>query len=256
LGSAVTDASGAFRISFDPPVTSGPDDLSLEVQHADYVKVSTIVPSVDTETEIQKLQMLPSALLGCRIAPNLRAVVVGSFLPPPGVVFSDLPRRLAEAMHFSLRPLVQAQHLPNSLQPRFVQCGAADLQMIDLGKDLARALNADAFVSGAVAAETARYTVSAYVNDAYEVFAGPEPITSTSVDLSLPATAHLSADTHVAILAAVAAGLANQNDCITAIDVIKAAETLVAAAPPYLSSLRAKCEAEVPNNGLVGTNSP
>src|SRR6185436_11265067 len=125
-----------------------------------------------------------------------------------------------DALHFSLRPLVQAKHLPQNLQPRFLKCAKADLQMIDLGKDLARALNADAFVSGAVAEQSARFTVSAYVSDAYEVFAEPEAVTSTAVDLSLPAVAQLNVETHVAILASVAAGLAAAKDCTTAIEVI------------------------------------
>jgi hypothetical protein len=94
--------------------------------------------------------------------------------------------------------------------------------------------------------------VNTYVSDAYDLFSEPAASTNKSVDLSNPRSdASMAGETHTAVVAAIAAGLAKKNDCTTAIDVLKVAAGLTEVVPTYIYDLRKSCEARVPNIGLL-----
>jgi hypothetical protein len=146
---------------------------------------------------------------------------------------------------------LQTVHLDPDLQPAFEPCNAAKPAIPRFGADFAKALRADAFVGGNIADAPPSLTVNTYVSDAHDLFAVPLAATSRSIDLDNPSGAPMAVETHVAVLAAIAAGLARKGDCVAAIDVLKVAEQMVAAVPPYLAGLRQECEARLPNAGLV-----
>lgn len=94
------------------------------------------------------------------------------------------------------------------------------------------------------------YSVSFYVSDAYDFFTDPQVASNTTVDLNTPSGASVSDATHVAVLTSIAAGLANKDDCITAIKVLAVADQLVETPVSYVANLRKECEARIPNIGL------
>jgi len=63
-------------------------------------------------------------------------------------------------------------------------------------------------------------------------------------------------ETHVAVLAAVAAGIINKNDCATAMKVLAVAEQMAGSAPDYLLQMKDYCIAKLPNRLLLGGNTP
>jgi hypothetical protein len=149
---------------------------------------------------------------------------------------------------------LQAAHLANELQPAFEPCEAAQPQTLRLGKNFARAVQADAFVSGNIAGADPNFTVSTYVSDAYTLFEQPLVVTSRNVNLNNPPAAVIKGETHAAVLAAIAAGLGKKGDCLNSIAVISVAEQFVPRIPPYLADLRRRCQTLLPNNGLLGSN--
>ena len=139
-----------------------------------------------------------------------------------------------------------------SLQPDFEPCNEANLKIPRLGKNFARAVRADAFVAGNVGSGDP-YTVTTDVSDAFELFDRPESTMSRNVDIDNPAVAILKPETHAAVLGSVAAGLAAK-DCENALAVISVARRIVKDAPEYLSVLQHKCQDQLPNIGLLGSN--
>jgi hypothetical protein len=198
------------------------------------------------------ISLFPIGVTACRSQTD-HSVIVGYFLPPVGTDFSDLPERVARSLDFALNTKLQALSLSPELQPSFESCDAAKPKTPRLGARYAKALKADAFVSGNIADGPAEFTVSTYVSDAHNLFGAPNIATSKSVNLNNPSGAAMVDDVHAAILAAIAAGLAEKKDCVSATTVLSAAEQLLNPIPPYIVNLRQRCEAELPNVGLLGT---
>ncbi len=194
------------------------------------------------------VSIYPKGVQPCGAAGH-RKVIVGHFLPPVGTEFPDLPESIRSSLDYALDAQLQSLKVAKELRPRFETCDAAKPRTPTFAADYARKLQADAFVGGIIGVEAPSFTVTTYVSDAHELFADPPRATSRNVNLLNPAVAEVSGETHAAVLAAVAAGLA-KNDCVTAITVINAAANLVEPDPPYLAELRAMCEANIPNTGL------
>ena len=76
------------------------------------------------------------------------SVIVGQFLPPVDHAYLELSEHAAKVLDFSINVELQKVHLQKSLQPDFEPCDAANLKFSTQKRNFARALNADAFVSG------------------------------------------------------------------------------------------------------------
>ena len=251
VGSANSDAEGIYRVQFGTQ-SNAPHTLTLRGVHQDYVTVSVHVQiqSGGAIKPIYNLNFLSNSLSAC-LSQAANTVVVGHFRSPLNRDFSELPGRIAETLDFNLTTRLQTVDLPANSLPAFEACEGAKPKALRFGKNVAKALRADALVHGNVFEQQSSFAVSTYVSYAYEVFERPNVTTNPAVDLNNPAGAAMSKETHAAILAAVAAGIARRGDCLTAISVIAAAESLVGTDVSYLVTLRKQCEAELPNINLL-----
>ncbi|WP_298240077.1 hypothetical protein [uncultured Bradyrhizobium sp.] len=209
---------------------------------------------------IKDLELFPSGILECKLKAE-HSVIIGNFLPPtPAGGLSELSRRIARSLEFALRTRLQSAHLTLNKQPSFVPCEAAKPPTTRFGSGYAKALDADAFVDGDISRDRRLpgYAVNFYVSDAYGLFSDPQLARNRSLNLETPSEVEVSDETHVAVLASIAAGLARKDDCVTAIKVITVAERFleqpgdnpIPAGFEYLAGLRKSCEVRLPNVNL------
>jgi hypothetical protein len=257
LGIGTTDLDGRYATWFKLP-----SDSSSQLNIAFSVNDQTHTPQTkplevqrsNTETSVADAALLSPALAICRSKSD-RIVVVGHFLSPiDRPVYTQVPEHLAKVFEYAINSRLQTRHLPRSVQPAVLPCESAQPQTPELGSNFARALRADAFISGNISGEASgqNFKIVTYVSDAYGIFDHPEPTASDKINVNDPRSAVLKGETNAAILAAVAAGLANSGDCINSLTVVSLAEEMVDSAPPYLTNLRNKCELTLPNKGLLG----
>ena len=257
LGKGTTDGEGHYRVPFGvPPPTSnqGPVSISLSLSdglHKDRI-VSLQVVNGHAVQPTNDVALLIPAIASCP-SKSKHSVIVGHFLPPVDHDYLELSEHVATAMDYSLNMELQKVHLDKSLQPDFEPCNEAKLKNAKLGKKFARAVKADAFVSGNVSSGPP-YTVTTEVTDAFELFDRPESTISQNVDIDEPTTATLKPETHAAVLGSVAAGLATNEDCENSLAVVSVAKRIVKDIPNYLLELQQGCQAKLPNNGLLGSN--
>jgi hypothetical protein len=249
VGSATSDGNGIYQVPFTAPA---PDVTMVAAANSPNHTLATRPFQVidGAASGAHDIALFPIGVTACQ-AGTLHSVIVGHFLPPLSSSRTDFPERVARSLESALNIRLQAVYLPPELQPSFEDCAEAKPKTPKFGARLARALGADAFVGGNIADDPPAYTVSTYVSDAHDLFPSPPVITSRSINLENFDEASISNDAYAAVLGAIAAGLA-KNDCVTAITVVKAATDLVEPDPPYLADLRAKCEARIPNTGLLG----
>jgi hypothetical protein len=256
VGKVTTDSEGHYRVTLSaPPSTSnqGPVSMSLTVSdgsHKDRIVPFQVVNGHAVEPTYDVGLLIP-AIASCPSA-SKHSVIVGHFLPPGDHEYLELSEHVAKVLDSSLNVELQKVHLDESLQPDFEPCNQAKLQIARLGKNFARAVKADAFVSGAVASG-APYTVTTEVSDAFELFDRPETVASQNVDIDNPTVAVVRPETHAAVLGSLAAGLATK-DCQNSLAVVSVAEHIVKDIPEYLSVLQHKCQDHLPNIGLLGSN--
>ena len=256
VGKGTTDSEGHYQVPLGAPLSTanqGPVSMSLFVSdgsHKDrivplqFVNGHAVEPTYDVGLLIPAIASCPSA--------SKHSVIVGHFLPPVDHAYLELSEHIAKVLDFSLNVELQKVHLDKSLQPDFEPCNEANLKIPKLGKNFARAVRADAFVAGNVGS-SAPYTVTTEVSDAFELFDRPESTVSQNVDIDNPTVAILRPETHAAVLGSVAAGLAAK-DCENSLAVISVAKRIVKDAPEYLSVLQHKCQDQLPNIGLLGSN--
>jgi hypothetical protein len=263
IGVGKSDIDGLYRVSFTLPSTMPTVAFATVTASAGghAANASNLQITDGRSDAAVNLELYPSGLLECR-SQSEHSVIIGNFLPPsPAGALSDLSRRIAKSLEFALRTRLQAGHLTLAKQPSFEPCEAAKPATTKMGAEYAKALRADAFVDGDVALNNRLpgYFVNFYVSDAYDFFPDPQIAANRNLDLNAPSGVSVSDETHVAVLASIAAGLAKKNDCVTAIQVISVAERLMEAQIidelriDYLARLRTACEARVPNVSLRKT---
>jgi hypothetical protein len=257
FGTGTTDLDGRYATWFKLPSNASrqlnvafsvndqahtPQTKSLEVQRG------------STEATVVDAALLSPALAICRSTSD-RIVVVGHFLSPiDRPLYTQVPEHLAKVFEYAINSRLQTRHLPRSVQPAVLPCESAQPQTPELGSNFARALRADAFISGNISGGTTEqgFKIVTYVSDAYGFFDHPEPTASDKINVDDPRSAVLKGETSAAILAAIAAGLANSGDCIDSLTVVSLAQEVVESTPLYLINLRNKCETILPNKGLLG----
>jgi hypothetical protein len=257
IGKGTTDSEGHYRVPLGVPAPTpnqGPASMSLSVSdgsHKDRI-VSLQVVNGHAVEPTNDIALLIPAIASC-LSESKHSVIVGHFLPPVDHAYLELSEHLATALDYSLNVELQKVHLDKTLQPDFEPCSEAKLKTAKLGKKFARAVKADAFVSGTVGSGPP-YAVTTEVSDAFELFDRPESTTSQNVDIDNPTTAILKLETHAAVLGSVAAGLATKDDCDNSLAVISVAKRIVKDVPKYLFDLQHRCQGQPPNNGLLGSN--
>lgn len=254
LGVGSTDIDGHYSVPFAVP-EAAPEVATMIVSarsHShDLSRSSFQVSDGAPIGDAHDIALFPAGVAACR-SQTSHSVIVGHFLPPTGGSVSDLSTRVARSLDFALTTRLQTLHLDRALQPSFEPCDAAKPRTPRFGADYARALRADAFVLGDIAEAPPHFTVRTYVSDAHDLLNQPVVASSESVDLDNPSGAEMAGETHAAVLASVAAGLAGNGDCVTAISVLAVAEQMAETVPGYVTELRRHCEGALPNTGLLG----
>jgi hypothetical protein len=257
LGAATSDVNGVYRVPFAIPAAAPPLVMMVATARSAAYEIARSSFQINRGTPVDtahNIEVFPAGVIQCRSQRD-HTIIVGNFLPPTGSALPELSRRIARSLDYALNTRLQAVRLTLEQLPSFEDCDTAKPRTPRLGPNFAKALRADAFVGGDVSQSdgAAGFTVSFQVSDAYGLFGNPEVTLNKSVSLDSPSGASMSGETHAAVLASIAAGLAGKNDCVTAITVLSVAERLVDTIPPYITKLRKTCEARVPNAGLRRT---
>jgi hypothetical protein len=259
IGTGTTDINGQYIAPFAMPAGAPALTALTAVASKDDV-YEAYGPSFQVDGgrpvgNVHNIALFPKGVTDCR-SQSRHSVIVGYFAAPAERDVRELSRRIAESLRYELNTSLQKVKVTLELLPSFEPCDAAKPRTPQLGASFAKALKADAFLSGniAVADSPSSYTVNMYVSDAYGFFRDPMRASNRSINLDNPSGTSVSAETHAAMVVSIAAGLKSNNDCVTAISVLSVAEQLVrdagATVQPGFSKLRADCEALVPQAGL------
>lgn len=253
IGRAVTNASGGYLVTVD--VGNRPEAVNLKVffRHSGYLESdqNAVVTSGRPDRAAYPASLLPEEVAACRAA-RARRVIVGHFRPPAAATGSDFGARVADAVRYELARLQQSRLAVDQL-PSVANCeGIDDRENLPA---IARALQADALLSGTVAraaAPSARFNVSMFVGDQHGLFVLPAPITSRDIDLDDPAATRLDPAAMTAILRALLTGYRSAGRFAECVEVSGVAETLLRPPlPAVLAEIRADCQRALPAAGLT-----
>ena len=251
LGQASSDADGHFQIPVDVGTGPASQTLSLVAEHADFAAATlNFGVAAGTTDAAYLLELFPVALSDCRV-PRGHGVIVGHFRSSLGQRDVDLAYRIVDALTYSLLTSLQQVHVTTPLQPDFWACGDAQPRAPTLGQHYAKALGADAFVTGDVKLADGVYDVRTYVSDRFGLFVPPHSTMNERVDLEDPGAAELHPTTHAAILTAVAAAYEDAGRYAEGVDATVAAEHIQGSLTPSLEAIRDRCQAQLENRGLI-----
>lgn len=252
LGQTQSDGSGMFRLPFDVG-SSGVVSLTLTVEHDDYTATSegVVVSLGRTDRAAYPILLFPKVLGPCRRDRD-HAVVVGHFRPPVSgpAMLVDLASHVADTLRYGLLPSIQQQHLPQGSQPLILACDEAKPRAAEDAPRYARALGADAFLSGYVSPSGNKFKVEMTVGNRHDTTAPPVRSSSRDVDLSDPASAHLESKAYEAVLGALVAGY-EKGSATECVEVIGAAERILRPLPEAFAQARRRCQERLPNRGLL-----
>lgn len=259
LGSASSDTNGRFLLSCELPRADQPQNFTLALEHPEFLKISLTVQTVGGKftQDAYGVQLLPRELLHCRPEKG-HCVVIGYFTPPMETAYTDLSRRIADALNFDLLTRLQKFHLQSNLQPVFWACEEAKPRALTHGKYFAQALKADVFIWGNVKKAATGVDIRTVVSDSYGLFELPLSSINQNVDLNDPLAAQLHPETHAAVVAALAAGYEKEERFAQGIEATLLADKLLADAktkPPELideiKKIRGRCQARLPHQQLL-----
>lgn len=258
LGETLSDDSGIFRLPFNVGSSAVARTLTLEVEHDDYTPASegVVVTSGRADRAAYPVELFPKSLSQCRRGRD-HAVVVGHFRPPVSgpAMQSDLASQVADALRYGLLPSIQQQHLPQGSQPLILACDEVKPRAGEDAPGYAKALGADAFLSGFVSPAGARFKVEMTVGNRYDTAGPPVRSSSRDVDLNDPAAAHLDYKAYEAVLGALVAGY-EKGSAAECVEIIVAAERILRPLPPALTDARLRCQQRLPNRGLLREGTP
>ena len=250
---ALSDDLGKFQLQFDAPRGAGSRSLEMSATLNGYRATTRPVEIVRGKPAAvsYSLAMLPEAIATCiqKIKP---AVVVGHFRPAQGRPDPDLSERIADTLRYDLLTQIQKANFLPASQPGIFPCGAAEPKVPGRYGNYARLLGADVYIGGYVTSpDPVKVKVQIAVADGYGVMSVPLMATSADVDLDDPQLARLAPEANAAVLTALAIGYKLSDKPQECVDLIAASERLLGSLPEALSTLRAECQAELPNRGLL-----
>lgn len=128
-------------------------------------------------------------------------------------------------------------------------------RIVTLSGAFAKALRANAFLSGDVNPDGDRFKVSTYVSDRFDLFVPPFRTVNEKVNLNDPGAAQLDPNTHAAILVSVATAYHEQLLYPECVEVSIAAEQLAgehnSAIRDAARKRREVCQERLGNRGLL-----
>jgi hypothetical protein len=256
LGTGWSDLNdGKFQVSFEIAARPEAQNLVLRASAATYVDSSKAfqVTQGRASPDTFNFDLVPNAVAACIRVRN-HSVVVGYFRPPASSSGDrDLAPRISEALEYDLLTRLQQARLPQISQPVFLACGDARPQAAGDFTHFAKALNADAFISGYVD-ETAprKAKVHMRIADRRARLVPPISVSSKDVNLNDPALARLDQAAHAAILVALVSGYEEAGKPADCIDFIVAVGRILSGPMPApILEAKTRCEAAVANRGLL-----
>jgi hypothetical protein len=245
LGATESDGEGRFNLDFRARRSAGP--VELAVQHDDYESWSQSfdLPAVSSEPVERNVGLLATGLRNCRMQEG-SGVVVGHILPPvdsPATDGAGLAQRIAQVLDGTLVPRVQALAFPEkAVLPDVIACDEASPRSVNLGGRYARALGADAFLSGNVERTSTGFDVHTLVSDRFALLVPPVRALKRDVKLDDLGAAELDDETVGAILTAIARGYEERRRFIECVEVTVEAERLLGRPTDPLRKTRERCQ--------------
>lgn len=258
IGSSNSSFDGGYSISFPVAEADRNSPISLKVTHPKYLPITHPVQLSNGQpvNTTYPISLVPADIVDCSNQIG-HTIVIGRFRSPLGQQIEDLPERIRDALHFNLNHRLQTiEHL--RVKPNFEYCSAAEDKWSDFGKQLAQFLKAHAYVYGEVTKSSdPNFKVRAFVSDAYDLFSQPYLIENDDVNLAEAASAIMNTETYAALLGSLAAGLAVNDDCESAITVVNVAENELGETSEFefLSDIKSRCIPELPHNELLSGGS-
>ncbi len=257
LGRGASDATGQFRLVFELANRPEAQNLKLAVRRANYIETTddVTVTSGRTDRGSYRIVLLPVAVADCR---RLRdhTVVVGYFRPPSGAPAGlELAARIKDTLDYDLLTRFQQLRIRPDSQPLVIACEKVKPQALADYASYAKALQADAFLSGYVAptgvAGSQKVKVEMSIGDRFGLLVPLAHASTPNVDLDDPAAARLHADAHAAIFTALIAGYEKTGQATECVEATIAAERAIGALPATLADARKRCQKRLPNSGLL-----
>ena len=258
IGTANTSFDGGYSVLFPVPNVDQNSSITLKITHSKYLPVTRQVQISNGQPvkTTYPVSLVPADIADCYNQIE-HTIIIGRFRSPIDQQIDDLPERIRDALHYNLNHrLGTVERL--RVRPNFKYCSAAEDKWSDYAKELAKFLKAHAYVFGEVIkSEDPNYKVRAFVTDAYDLFLQPYLVENDDVNLAETASAIMNVKTYVALLGSVAAGLAANDDCESAITVVNVAETELGDTSEFefLSSIKTRCMSQLPHNGLLSGGS-
>ena len=259
LGNAATDDAGNFRLAFEIASRATPQNLKLLVRQDGYADTArdVVVISGRTDQMSYPIALLPASVAACR-RPQSRSVVVGHFRPPMSAAsLGDLAARIRDTVRYDVLAGFQRLKMPIERQPSFMACGQIDPPQDSDYPSLAKALMADAFLTGYVApsgtAGSQKVKVQMSIADRYGVLQSGLRVSSPDIDLDDPDSAQLQAEALKAIFLALVTGYEKAGQAGDCIQAVNGAGLVLGTLPAELVAARKRCEKATPNSGLVRT---
>lgn len=254
LGRGISDDAGTFGIPFNANVQRETQYFTLIVRHSKYRSASAIVEVVaGASVPPHPFQLWPESLIDC-VHKQAHAIVVGYF-ESPGMDKVALTRRIAATLEYELLPLVQQQRLPPKVQPFVHKCPTAEPQGTKDYMNFAKALRADAFLTGYIAPPTrpsdTKVKVEMIIADRFGLLEPYAMVTSPDMNLEDPRVTRLAAEAYTAILTALIAGYEQEKMHGACFALTVVAQKLLPTLPPKIAEARQRCQDALPTKGLL-----
>jgi hypothetical protein len=259
LGLGISDQEGTFRISFNADVQRAPQYFTLIVRHPKYSSKSAPVEVVSGGSiHPHHFQLWHESLTDC-VHKQSHAIVVGYF-ESSGLDKVSLTRRIAATLEYDLLTRIQQQRLPPKIQPFVHKCPTAAPQATKDYMNFAKALRADAFLTGYIATPTipsdTKVKVEMIIADRFGLLEPYAKATSPDVNLGDPAVAQLASEAYAAILTALIAGYEEEKMPGACFELTVVAQKLLPTLPPKIVEARQRCQDALPNKGLLPEGAP
>lgn len=254
LGRTVSKPDGTYLLLVNAGQAPQPQNFKLAVAHEGFVAADhdVVIASARPDSALYRAVLVRQAVADC-VLKRARRVVVGHFRPPSGAAgATEFAARVTDALLYQLS-FMERSRVAADRRPAVVACERLDDR--ENLPALARELNADALMSGAVARPDARprYSITMFLGDPYGLFDNASRVHSRDVDLDDPSASRLAPEALSAVLEALLTGYVRNQQFAECVELSGLAlAELPKPSPPRIVALRGECLRQQPARGLLG----
>lgn len=254
LASGTTASGGVFQLFVDVAIRPQPQAINLAVAKAGYASAGqqVIVIAGRADQFSYRFGLLRNEARDCN--PSwARTVVVGNVRQPTSMAGDlALSQRIGEVLQYDLLAEVQKTHLAPEQQPVVLPCPEARPRNILESPHWARALKADAFVVGDAEPVDRRFRVDLQITARHGESPQPERVSTQPLNLDRPESADLGRAALAPIMQALLQAYQKDRRFAECVEFATAAQRVLGSSAE-LQRLRAECQAELPNRGLLSS---